>query len=187
MWGSTPCRCSFSASAWEQLPAIGSIPRCRSITFRRSSILDSIFCSKSIQPILNINCERFRSIICRGVGSKLSGFIPGGTSTSTRKSSPTISETIPRKNRYEDRRPLVGGSGRTAAEKQPRYYQRKYGDFSKHRQIYLPANLLKLTTSARIVHIHIKDRSVCNITKLSCIEHICLRQNTKKSRIIPVL
>lgn len=85
-----------------------------------------------------------------------------------------------RKNRYEDRRPLVGGSGRTAAEKQPRYYQRKYGDFSKHRQIYLPANLLKLTTSARIVHIHIKDRSVRNITKLSCIEHICLRQNTKE-------
>ena len=182
MWGSTPCRCSFSASAWEQLPAIGSIPRCRSITFRRSSILDSIFCSKSIQPILNINCERFRSIICRGVGSKLSEHFDPKVIADDFGNDPAQ-----RKNRYEDRRPLVGGSGRTAAEKQPRYYQRKYGDFSKHRQIYLPANLLKLTTSARIVHIHIKDRSVCNITKLSCIEHICLRQNTKKSRIIPVL
>ena len=38
------------------------------------------------------------------------GFIPGGTSTSTRKSSPTISETIPRKGRIDTK--IVGRSSR---------------------------------------------------------------------------
>ncbi len=61
------------------------------------------------------------------------------------KSSPTISETIPRKGRIDTK--IVGRSsaGRDAQPlKDSRYYQRKYGDFSKHRQIYLPANLLKI-------------------------------------------
>ena len=70
-------------------------------------------------------------IFCRGVGSKLSGFIPGGTSTSTRKSSPTISETIPRKGRIDTK--IVG---RSSAGRDAQPLKSNHGIISENMAIF---------------------------------------------------
>lgn len=101
MWGSTPRACSWPSWWCAQLPSISSMPRLRLTTRWGSSSFESSEFSKSMSPTLKICRARFMRANWRGVGSKVSGLAPAGTSTSMSKSEPTMPPMIVRNGRIE--------------------------------------------------------------------------------------